>query len=116
MNVYWITLNPRLRILAVFLAGLVLALLGFLAAGGLDPVDFLFAIYIGALLVYFLVRWGYFAARVTMVLPNQQHASYEKLRKNPGRRRHGPSTEAEFIDVDEADEELFADDRVIGVV
>ncbi|MDA1280452.1 MAG: DUF3179 domain-containing (seleno)protein [Chloroflexi bacterium] len=115
MNVFWITLSPRLRILTAFLAGTAIALLGFLASGGLEPVDFLFAIYVGGLLVYFLVRWGYFAERITIVLPNQEHASYEKLRKNPGRRRHGPSTEAEFIDADEADEELLPDDRIIGI-
>ncbi|MDP6665950.1 MAG: DUF3179 domain-containing (seleno)protein, partial [Dehalococcoidia bacterium] len=66
-------------------------------------------------LVYFLVRWGYFAVRIRLVLPNQEIATHEKLRKNPGRRRHGPTTEAEFIDAEEADEELLPDDRVIGI-
>jgi hypothetical protein len=115
MKIFWITLNPRLRILVVFVAAVLLSLLGFLAGGALESVDFLFAFYVGGLLVYFLLRWGYFATRVTLVLPNRESASYEKLRKNPGRKRHGPTSEAEFLDADEADEELLPDDRVIGV-
>jgi hypothetical protein len=115
MNVYWQTLNPRLRMLTVFLVGVAISLVGFLVTGPLESVDFLFAVYIGALAVYFLARTGYFAARVGIVLPNQETTSYEKLRKNPGKRRHGPSTEAEFIDAEEADDELLPDDRVLGV-
>ncbi len=115
MKIFWNTLNPRLRGLAVFVAGVTIALLGFLLTGSFEPVNFLFAAYIGGLLVYFLMRWGFFAVRVSMVLPNQELTSYEKLRKNPGRRRHGPTSEAEFIDTDEADEELLPDDRVIGI-
>ena len=115
MKIFWNTLNPRLRMLSVFVAGVLLSLLGFLVAGSLEPVNFLFALYIGGLLVYFLMRWGFFAVRVSLALPNQEFASYEKLRKNPGRKRRGPTSDAEFIDADEADEELLPDDRVVGV-
>ena len=115
MKIFWTTLNPRLRALTVFIAGTLLAMLGFLATGTLEPVNILFSFYFAGLLVYFLVRWGVFAVRVSIVLPNQEIPVYEKLRKNPGRRRHGPTAEAEFIDADEADEELHPDDRVIGI-
>jgi len=115
MKIFWTTLNPRLRALTVFIAGTLLAMLGFLATGALEPVNILFSFYFSGLLVYFLVRWGVFAVRVSIVLPNQEIPVYEKLRKNPGRRRHGPTSEAEFIDADEADEELHPDDRVIGI-
>ena len=115
MKIFWTTLNPRLRALTVFIAGTLLAMLGFLATGALEPVNILFSFYFSGLLVYFLVRWGVFAVRVSIVLPNQEIPVYEKLRKNPGRRRHGPTSEAEFIDADEADEELLPDDRVIGI-
>ena len=50
-----------------------------------------------------------------MILPGQELTTYEKFRKNPGRRRHGPAEPAEFIDPNEANEELLPDDRVIGV-
>jgi len=115
MNTYWIRLNPRIRALTVFLAGAVLSLIIFSLTGPFEPSDFLFAIYIAGLLVYFLVRWGYFAERISLVLPNQDLASYEKLRKNPGRRRQGPTSEVEFLDADEADEELLPDDRIVGI-
>ena len=115
MKIFWTTLNPRLRALTVFIAGTLLAMLGFLATGALEPVNILFSFYFSGLVVYFLVRWGVFAVRVSIVLPNQEIPVYEKLRKNPGRRRHGPTSEAEFIDADEADEELHPDDRVIGI-
>ena len=115
MKIFWTTLNPRLRALAVFIAAALFSLLGFLATGSFEPLNFFFAFYIAALLVYFLARWGFFALRISLVLPNQKLASYEKLRKNPGRRRHGPTSEAEFLDAGEADEELLPDDRVIGI-
>ena len=99
----------------MFVAGVLLSALGFLVMGSLEPANFLFALYIGGLLVYFLMRWGFFAVRVSLVLPNQDLTSYEKLRKNPGRSRQGPSSEAEFLDSDEADEELLPDDRVVGI-
>ena len=115
MNTYWIKLPPRTRALGVFLATFVLAMLGFSITGGLEQVDLLFGIYIGGLVTYFLARWGTFAARVALILPGQKLTIYEKFRKNPGRRRRAPAEPAEFIDPDEANEELLPDDRVIGV-
>ena len=115
MNTYWIKLPPRTRALGVFLATFVLAMLGFSITGGLEQVDLLFGIYIGGLVTYFLARWGTFATRVALILPGQELTTYEKFRKNPGRRRRGPAEPAEFIDPDEANEELLPDDRVIGV-
>ena len=67
------------------------------------------------MVTYFLARWGTFAARVALILPGQKLTIYEKFRKNPGRRRRAPAEPAEFIDPDEANEELLPDDRVIGV-
>ena len=115
MKTYWIKLPPRTRALGVFLATFVLAMLGFSITGGLEQVDLLFGIYIGGLTTYFLARWGMFATRVALILPGQELTTYEKFRKNPGRRRRGPAEPAEFIDPDEANEELLPDDRVIGV-
>lgn len=115
MKIFWTTLNPRIRVIVTFLVVTSIALVGFTATGGFEPVDGLFAVYIGALLVYFLVRWGYFATRVSLVLPDQDSTIYEKLRKNPGRRRHGATSEATFLDSHEADDELLPDDRVVGV-
>ena len=115
MNTYWIKLPPRTRALGVFLFTFVLAMLGFSVTGGLEQVDWLFGIYIGGLVTYFLARWGTFAARVALILPGQKLTIYEKFRKNPGRRRRAPAEPAEFIDPDEANEELLPDDRVIGV-
>lgn len=115
MKTYWIKLPPRTRALGVFLVTFVLAMLGFSITGGLEQVDLLFGIYIGGLVTYFLSRWGTFAARVALILPGQELTTYEKFRKNPGRRRRAPAEPAEFIDPDEANEELLPDDRVIGV-
>jgi hypothetical protein len=115
MKIYWITLNPRIRAVAVFLSVFVITQIGFLATGSFDAVDQLFGAYIAGFMVYFLSRWGFFALRVPVVLPNQETTIYEKYRKNPGRRRQGPGEPAEFIDPDDADEELLSDDRVIGV-
>jgi len=115
MNTYWIKLPPRTRALGVFFVTFVLAMLGFSITGGLEQVDWLFGIYIGGLVTYFLARWGTFAARVALILPGQKLTIYEKFRKNPGRRRRAPAEPAEFIDPDEANEELLPDDRVIGV-
>ena len=81
----------------------------------LKMLDVLFGIYTSAFVVYFLARWGFFAKRISMTLPNHKETIYEKLRKNPGKARTAPSEPVEFIDPDEADEELFDDDRVIGV-
>ncbi len=115
MKIFWTTLNPRLRVLTVFIAGTLLAFVGFLVSGALEPVNILFSFYFSGLLVYFLIRWGFFATRVSILLPNQEFPVHEKLRKNPGRKRRAPTSEAEFIDADEADEELLPDDRVIGI-
>ena len=89
MKTYWIKLPPRTRALGVFLATFVLAMLGFSITGGLEQVDLLFGIYIGGLVTYFLARWGTFATRVALILPGQELTTYEKFRKNPGRRRRG---------------------------
>jgi len=115
MKIYWHTLNPRIRALTIFLAAFVITLIGFAASGPLEALDALFGFYIGGFVVYFLARWGFFATRVPLVLPNQDLTIYEKFRKNPGRRRLGPGEPAEFIDPDEADDELLPDDRVVGV-
>ncbi|SVD08244.1 uncharacterized protein METZ01_LOCUS361098, partial [marine metagenome] len=116
MKTYWIKLPPRTRALGVFLATFVLAMLGLSITGDNTwEWDALFGIYIGGLATYFLARWGTFATRVALILPGQELTTYEKFRKNPGRRRHGPAEPAEFIDPDEANEELLPDDRVIGV-
>lgn len=111
----WDQLPPRIRALIVFLAALGLSQLGFLAGGALETMDLLFGIYIGGFAVYFLTRWGFFALRVPITLPNQDATTLEKFRKNPGKRRLGPGEPAEFIDPDEADDELLDDDRVVGV-
>jgi hypothetical protein len=115
MKIFWNTLNPRLRAIVVFAAGAVLSLLGFMVSGSFDTTSVFFAVYVGGLLVYFLHRAGFFSVRVNLLLPNHEIATQEKLRKNPGRRRHGPASDAEFLDVDEADEELLPDDRVVGI-
>jgi hypothetical protein len=115
MKIYWHTLPSRIRALTVFLIALAISQLGFAVGGPLEVLDLLFGIYIGGFVTYFLARWGFFALRVPITLPNQQVAIYEKLRKNPGRQRIGPGEPAEFIDPDEADEELLDDDRVVGV-
>ena len=116
MKIYWNTLNPRIRSLIVFIAAFVLTQIGFfIADGAIQQIDILFGIYVGAFVVYFLARWGFFSLRVALVLPNQELTTYEKYRKNPGKRRLGPAEPAEFIDPDDADEELLPDDRVIGV-
>lgn len=115
MKIYWHTLNPRLRALAVFLVALAISQLVFGVGGSLETLDLLFGIYIGGFVVYFLARWGFFAVRIPIKLPNQDLTVYEKFRKNPGRRRQPPGEPVEFIDPDEADEELLPDDRVVGV-
>lgn len=115
MKIYWHTLNSRIRALIVFLIAVALSQIGFALSGPLEVLDLLFGIYIGGFAAYFLARWGFFAMRVPITLPNQEIAIYEKFRKNPGRRRHGPGEPAEFIDPDDADDELLPDDRVIGV-
>ena len=117
MKIYWHTLNPRLRGLLVFLVAFTLTQFGFFVSGSfaINPIDLLFGFYIGGFVVYFLARWGFFAVRVPFILPNQEATIHEKLRKNPGKRRPGPGEPPEFIDVDDADEELLADDRVVGV-
>jgi hypothetical protein len=115
MKIYWNTRPPRLRAFAVFIVAFLLTQLGFLATGPLVTLDLLFGIYGGGFAVYFLARWGFFAKRVPMILPNQEVTIYEKFRKNPGKRRPGPGEPAEFIDPEEADEELLDDDRVVGV-
>jgi hypothetical protein len=111
----WDTLPPRLRAAIVFLSAFGLAVLGFAASGPLETMDFLFGIYAGGFVVYFLTRWGFFALRVPITLPNQDITILEKYRKNPGKRRFGPAEPAEFIDPSEADDELLPDDRVVGV-
>jgi len=117
MKIYWNTLNPRLRSLIVFIGAFALTQIGFfIADGAIQQIDLLFGFYVGAFVVYFLARWGFFSLRVALVLPNQELTTYEKYRKNPGKRRNGPAEPAEFIDPEEADEELLPDDRVIGVV
>ena len=117
MKIYWNTLHPRLRSLIVFIGAFALTQIGFfIADGAIQQIDLLFGFYVGAFVVYFLARWGFFSLRVALVLPNQELTTYEKYRKNPGKRRHGPAEPAEFIDPEEADEELLPDDRVIGVV
>jgi hypothetical protein len=117
MKIYWLTLKPRIRAAIVFVTAFILTQLAFFLVGSLrlDPLDLLFGVYIGGFVVYFLTRWGFFAERVAMVLPNQDLTTYEKFRKNPGRRRNGPGEPAEFIDADDADDELLPDDRVVGV-
>ncbi|MDG0867217.1 DUF3179 domain-containing (seleno)protein [Candidatus Lucifugimonas marina] len=111
----WDTLPPRIRALIVFLIAFGIAQLGFLVGGPLETMDYLFGIYAGGFVVYFLARWGFFAVRVPLTLPNQNVTTLEKYRKNPGKRRFGPGEPAEFIDPDEADDELLDDDRVVGV-
>jgi hypothetical protein len=115
MKIYWNNLNPRLRAFAVFIVAFVLTQVGFAATGPLDQLNLLFGLYIAGFVVYFLLRWGFFALRVPLTLPNQEITIYEKFRKNPGKRRPGPAEPAEFIDPDEADDELLPDDRVVGV-
>jgi hypothetical protein len=116
MKIYWNTLPPRIRAFLVFLLGFALMQVVFFAIdGSIKQVDILFGVYVGGFIVYFLARWGFFAIRISLVLPNQEIAIYEKLRKNPGKRRFGPGEPAEFIDAKEADDELQPDDRVIGV-
>ena len=116
MKIFWTTLNPRFRALTVFIVGVIISLISFGAAGGsVEFVDLIFAVYFAALMVYFLLRWGFFSAYVSLALPNHETATYEKMRKNRGRKRHGPASEPEFIDADEASEELLPDDRVIGI-
>ena len=77
MNTYWIKLPPRTRALGVFFVTFVLAMRGFSITGGLEQVDWLFGIYIGGLVTYFLARWGTFAARVALILPGQKLTIYE---------------------------------------
>ncbi len=115
MKIYWNTLNPRVRALSVFLLAIAISQIGFLIAGGLQLLDLLLGVYFGGFIVYFLARWGFFATRVPMILPNQEITTLEKYRKNPGKRRYGPGEPAEFIDPNDADEELLPDDRVVGV-
>jgi hypothetical protein len=114
MRTYWITLPPKTRALAVFIAAFVLALIGF-TVDGQDFFDLVISAYIAAFVVYFLARWGYFSFRVPITLPTQEGVIYERFRKNPGRQRQGPTNEAEFIDPADADEELYPDDRVVGI-
>lgn len=113
MKIFWNTQSPRVRGLSVFMAVFFLTQIGFGAQ--LKMLYVLFGIYTSAFVVYFLARWGFFAKRISMTLPNHKETIYEKLRKNPGKARTAPSEPVEFIDPDEADEELFDDDRVIGV-
>ena len=116
MKIFWYTLTPRVRAFAVFIGAFFLTQVGFGATGlALDTLDLLFGVYIAAFVVYFLARWGFFARRVPINLPNQTEVIYEKLRQNPGKRRTAPGEPVEFIDPEEADEELLDDDRVIGV-
>ena len=115
MKIYWNSLNPRLRALIVFIAAFAVTQIGFAVSGPLAYVDQLFGVYIGGFVVYFLARWGFFATRISLHLPNQQVAIFEKYRKNPGKRKLGPGEPPEFIDAEEADEELMPDDRVVGI-
>ena len=83
MKIYWNTLNPRLRALSVFLVAFVAIQIVFFAVdGSIKQIDVLFGIYIGGFVTYFLARWGFFAIRLPIVLPNQEITTYEKIRKN----------------------------------
>ena len=112
-----IPFNPRLMALLVF-AGIfgVVLLIGW-AIGDL-PLGITLGAWGGLLAVYILYRTGFFAERVTLLLPGASVAQTAKMRRMSGRQRAAPATAPRFLGADEADRtegEVEPEDRVIGL-
>ena len=75
----------------------------------------LWSAWLGAFVLYFAFRSGYFSRRVLLQLPGTDKPYPEKIRKIQGGVRFRNWDEVEYLDSDEAQEHLGRDDRVIGL-
>ena len=113
-NLRLVRLEPRVRAAVVFF-GVMIVLYPFVyqVYGALWSV--LWSAWLGAFVMYFAFRAGYFSKRVSLVLPGQRRPYPEKIRKIQGGVRFKNWDEVSYLTADESEGLLSRDDRVIGL-
>lgn len=111
-------MNPRIKAAAIFAVVAALGVTAFSLDGQVQVFDIVFGVYIGAFLVYILIRTGYFAERVPLKLPGETRPTRQKMRKSAGGKRFSATQDATFMSASEAESaegEVQPHDRVIGL-
>lgn len=113
-----IPLGPRSRAVAVFAIVAVVVFGALTAMGETGPINILFSAWFGLFVVFILYRRSFFAEMVPLRLPGTSEPYIERMRRTTGRHRSQAGSEATFLalnEADEADDEVEAEDRVIGI-
>ena len=116
VNIRLLMLRPGLRaavafaVLTVFCTavwGVVLQSAGLMSA--------VWGAWLAMLLVYFGFRIGYFSPRALVQLPSDVRPYPHRVRKMPGNFQMKDWDDAQYVDVEEALQQLQPDERVIGI-
>ena len=113
-NLRLIRLEPKVRAAVVFF-GVVLVLYPFVVQFYGLLWAFLWSAWLGAFVLYFSFRSGYFSRRVSLLLPGANKPYPEKIRTIQGGIRFKTWDEVSYLVSEDADEHLSRDDRVIGL-
>lgn len=114
LNLRLVRLEPRVRAAVVFVSAVIVLYPFVLQVYG--PLwAILWSAWLGAFVMYFLFRSGYFSKRVLLMLPGEPKPYPEKIRKIQGGIRFKSWDEVSYLSAGETDGYLSRDDRVIGL-
>ena len=113
-NLRLIRLEPKVRAVVIFLA-VVLVLYPFVVQVYGLWWAIVWSVWLGAFVLYFAFRAGYFSKRVSLLLPGNDKPYPEKIRSIQGGVRFKAWDDVAYLDSDEAEEQVAQDDRVVGL-
>lgn len=115
INLRLVRLEPKVRAAVIFFGTALVIYPAVVQVYG--PIwAILWSCWLAAFALYFLFRSGYFARRVTLLLPGESRPYPEKIRSIQGGVRFKTWDEVTYLNAEEADSAISGDDRVIGLV
>ncbi len=114
INLRLVRLEPKVRAVVVFSVVLIVLYPLVIQVYGLLW-GIVWSAWLGAFVLYFAFRSGYFSRRVSLQLPGNDRPYPEKIRTIQGGVRFRNWDDVDYLDSEEAHEHLGRDDRVIGL-
>ena len=115
VNVQLLMLRPILRALVAFACVTVLTTAVWVVLLGVTLMAAVWGAWLAMLVIYFGFRIGYFSPRAFVQLPSDAKPYPHRIRKMPGNFQMKDWDDAQYVDVEEALEQLQPDERVIGI-
>ena len=115
VNQRLLMLRPGIRALVAFACLTVVATAVWLALFGVTLMAAVWGAWLAMLVIYFGFRIGYFSPRALVQLPSDAKPYPHRIRKTPGNFQMKDWDDAQYVDVEDALDQLQPDERVIGI-